>query len=127
MAEPMRVMTGAPSVEYQTNMNVETQWNLLKVATKNNYSLTGAIMKQNKYNLPTAHAYSILDAREITRAGQIVEKLVHIRNPHGFESYVGPWSDNDNRWTAEFKAQVAYKKGNDGGFFITFDDFRQIY
>jgi hypothetical protein len=45
MAEPMRVMTGAPSVEYQTNMNVETQWNLLKVATKNNYSLTGAIMK----------------------------------------------------------------------------------
>jgi hypothetical protein len=61
-------------------------------------------MKNNKYNLPTAHAYSILDAEEITRGGKIVEKLIHIRNPHGFESYVGPWSDNDSRWTPEFKA-----------------------
>ena len=69
MAEPMRIMTGAPSVEYQTSMNVQTQWNLLKAATKSKYSLTGAIMKQNKYNLPTAHAYSILDAEEITHAG----------------------------------------------------------
>jgi hypothetical protein len=69
MAEPMRVMTGAPSVEYKTNMNVDTLWNLLKAATKSNYSLTGAIMKSNKYNLPTAHAYSILDAAEITRGG----------------------------------------------------------
>ena len=62
MAEPMRVMTGAPSVEYQTNMNVQNQWNLLKVSTQKNYSLTGAIMNKNKYNLPTSHAYSILDA-----------------------------------------------------------------
>lgn len=45
MAEPMRVMTGAPTVEYKTNMNVDTLWNLLKAATKNNFSLTGAIMK----------------------------------------------------------------------------------
>ena len=84
-------------------------------------------MNKNKYNLPTSHAYSVLGVEELTQSGKIVEKLVHIRNPWGFESYTGPWSDNDSRWTAEFKAQVPYKNGNDGGFFMTFDDFRQIW
>ena len=69
------------------------------------------------------HAYTLIGAHELKQGGRIVERLVHIRNPHGREKYRGPWSDSDRRWTSEFKRQVNYKRGNDGSYFMTFRDF----
>ena len=33
MADPMRVFTGAPSLEYKTSISLATQWKLLMTAT----------------------------------------------------------------------------------------------
>ncbi len=43
-------------------------------------------------------------------------KIVKIRNPHGADSYAGPWSDNDSRWEQGNNAEVAdFRKNRDDG------------
>lgn len=46
-----------------------------------------------------------------------------MRNPWGTDTFNGPWSDSDSRWTAAYKAQVPYSNSNDGFFFIEASDF----
>ena len=65
MAESMRAFTGAPSVQYQTNMNSNDMWNMLQQAQNINYAITGAIMKSNSLGLTPFHAYSILGVYEL--------------------------------------------------------------
>lgn len=102
MTEAMRVLTGAPSIKYPTSMNQALQWRILRNAQEKQYAITGAIIKKNKFGLFPRHAYSVLGAFDLKKSGRIVERLVHIRNPHGREKYRGPWHDGDSRWTSEF-------------------------
>jgi hypothetical protein len=56
------------------------------------------------YGLEAQHAYTILDAIEVTKNGEPYQKLVKMRNPWGIEGYTGPWKDGDAEWTPELKA-----------------------
>jgi len=47
-----------------------------------------------------------------------------MRNPWGKERYSGPWSDNDSRWTEDFKEQAKMTVANDGIFYMTVADFK---
>jgi hypothetical protein len=50
-----------------------------------------------------------------------------MRNPWGKESYDGPWSDKDSRWTDDFKKQAHLKVANDGVFYMTLKDFKVAF
>ncbi|PGH14291.1 hypothetical protein AJ79_03113 [Helicocarpus griseus UAMH5409] len=68
------------------------------------------------------HAYSVMDAKEIN--GQ---RLLRLRNPWGHKEWSGPWSDGSEQWTAEWINLLQHKFGNDGLFWISYEDFLQKY
>ncbi|KLJ11642.1 hypothetical protein EMPG_13182 [Blastomyces silverae] len=68
------------------------------------------------------HAYSIMDAKEIN--GQ---RLLRVRNPWGHKEWSGPWSDGSEQWTREWMDLLEHKFGNDGVFWISYEDFLLKY
>lgn len=73
----------------------------------------------NSYGLVPGHAHTIVSTHFLRDSfGNIKHRLYRIRNPWGSDSYTGPWSDADTRWTAAYKAQVPFINSNDGYFFI---------
>ena len=68
------------------------------------------------------HAYSIMDAVE--RKGQ---RLLKVRNPWGSDEWRGAWSDGSEQWTVEWMKELNHKFGDDGMFWISYDDVLQKY
>ncbi|PGH01673.1 hypothetical protein GX51_05119 [Blastomyces parvus] len=68
------------------------------------------------------HAYSIMDAKEING-----RRLLRVRNPWGHKEWSGPWSDGSEQWTAEWMDLLQHKFGNDGVFWISYEDFLRKY
>ena len=75
------------------------------------------------YGLISGHAYTLLDVVDL-EGGPTLAKL---RNPWSSESYHGPWSDSDSRWTAAWKEQVNLVVADDGIFFMDYDEYLSIY
>jgi len=50
-----------------------------------------------------------------------------MRNPWGVEKYTGPWHDEDDRWTPEFKKQAKMVKANDGVFYMNVASFKKAF
>ena len=81
----------------------------------------GKLMEgKTKEGLVTRHAYSLIDTYELPNS----EKLCKVRNPWGNFEWKGRWSDNDRQWTQELKNLTRFVDGDDGVFFMSFDDFR---
>lgn len=68
------------------------------------------------------HAYSVLKAREIDGV-----RLVLLKNPWGKHEWKGPWSDGSKEWTAEWLHKLDHKFGDDGSFWISYDDLLKKY
>jgi hypothetical protein len=68
------------------------------------------------------HAYSIMEAKAFGKL-----RLVKLRNPWGNTEWTGPWSDGSEEWTAEWMEKLSHKFGNDGVFWISFDDLLNAY
>ncbi|OJJ30443.1 hypothetical protein ASPWEDRAFT_32621 [Aspergillus wentii DTO 134E9] len=68
------------------------------------------------------HSYSIMEAREID--GQ---RLLRLRNPWGKKEWRGAWSDGSEQWTAEWMEKLGHKFGNDGFFWISYNDLLKKY
>jgi len=109
--------------------NLDTVWNTIADALKNNYLLGVDTSSSSLYNLPTSHAYTILGQYVLKNSsGVVTNKLYRVRNPWNMDVYNGPWNDNDIRWTAALKAQVPFAQNtNDGGFFIEDKDFVRAF
>lgn len=69
-----------------------------------------------------SHAYSILEAREIDGL-----RLLKLRNPWGKVEWTGAWSDGSKEWTLEWMTKLNHRFGNDGVFWITYDDLLKKY
>ena len=50
-------------------------------------------------------------------------RLLRIRNPWGKHEWNGAWSDQSKEWTPALLEQLGHKPGNDGLFFMTFEDY----
>lgn len=50
-----------------------------------------------------------------------------MRNPWGRETYTGPWSDNDSRWTAAYREQLGHKVANDGVFYMDVATYKKHF
>ncbi|CAN8106159.1 unnamed protein product [Discula destructiva] len=68
------------------------------------------------------HAYSVLKAREIDGV-----RLVLLKNPWGKHEWTGPWSDGSKEWTAEWLQKLDHKFGDDGSFWISYEDLLKKY
>lgn len=88
--------------------------------------MTAACMHDH-FDLVTSHAYTILGTQELKAGDVVLHRLIKMRNPWGKEKYTGPWHDDDERWTEEFKKQAQHKNANDGVFYMTISDFKKAF
>ena len=63
------------------------------------------------------HAYSVLRAENY---GQ--ERLLMVKNPWAHSEWNGPWSDGSSQWTAESIKELGHTFGDDGVFWIRYED-----
>ncbi|KAI1372573.1 cysteine proteinase [Hypoxylon crocopeplum] len=68
------------------------------------------------------HAYSIMKAVDIDG-----HRLVLLKNPWGKGEWNGPWSDGSKEWTAEWLLKLNHRFGDDGNFWISYDDLLRKY
>ncbi|ROW08201.1 hypothetical protein VPNG_06951 [Cytospora leucostoma] len=68
------------------------------------------------------HAYSVLKAREVDGV-----RLVLLKNPWGKHEWKGAWSDGSKEWTPEWLEKMGHKFGDDGSFWISYDDLLKKY
>lgn len=68
------------------------------------------------------HAYSIMDAVE--KKGK---RLVKVRNPWGTDEWRGAWSDGSEQWTGEWLGLLNHTFGDDGVFWISYEDLLEKY
>ncbi|KAH6695406.1 calpain-1 catalytic subunit [Plectosphaerella plurivora] len=97
-------------------------------AMSNSYS-------SEKNGLALGHAYSILQSREVPdeKDKSKLVRLVKIRNPWGQRSdsglgeWSGPWSDGSREWTPYWLEALGHTFGDDGEFWMSFDDMLQTF
>ncbi|TMW61463.1 hypothetical protein Poli38472_012654 [Pythium oligandrum] len=70
----------------------------------------------------TGHAYSVLRAVEANG-----KRFVQVRNPWGKTEWTGPWSDGSAEWTAEWITILNHKFGDDGSFWMSYEDFLETF
>jgi hypothetical protein len=88
-----------------------------------------------KNGLALGHAYSVLQSREVPdeKDPSKLVRLVKIRNPWGQRSdsglgeWSGPWSDGSREWTPYWLSALGHTFGDDGEFWMSFDDMLQTF
>ena len=78
--------------------------------------------EKGRQGIEDGHAYSVLRAAEYQN-----NRLLMVKNPWGETEWNGPWSDGSKEWTAEAIKELDYKFGNDGIFWMPYDDFLERY
>ena len=73
-------------------------------------------------NIVRMHAYSIMEAREIQG-----NRLLKVRNPWGEGEWRGAWSDGSEQWTPEWMELLNHRFGDDGQFWISYEDVLREY
>jgi len=68
------------------------------------------------------HAYSVMEARQIDGV-----RLLKLRNPWGRTEWTGRWSDGSEEWTADWMHKLNHKFGDDGVFWISYEDMLRNY
>ncbi|KAG9228919.1 hypothetical protein BJ875DRAFT_363172, partial [Amylocarpus encephaloides] len=68
------------------------------------------------------HAYSIMKCKEIDG-----KRLCLLRNTWGKGEWTGPWSDGSKEWTPEWMQKLDHRFGDDGQFWMTYDDLLKTY
>lgn len=104
-------------------------WKTLLEYTKESFLMGCAIEnsaarseQENEWGLLANHAYSIIDCQEVQG-----HKLLRVRNPWGKGEWKGAWSDGSKEWTPALKKHFQFEFGNDGTFFMRFEDFVRFY
>ncbi|KAI1428675.1 hypothetical protein F5Y12DRAFT_682579 [Xylaria sp. FL1777] len=81
----------------------------------------GAVWGDRK-GIVELHAYSVMRAVEMDG-----KRLVLLKNPWGRGEWTGPWSDGSKEWTAEWLTKLNHRFGDDGNFWISYDDLLRKY
>lgn len=78
--------------------------------------------EKGRQGIEDGHAYSVLRAVEYEG-----NRLLMVKNPWGETEWNGPWSDGSKEWTAEAIQKLDYKFGNDGIFWMPYEDFLERF
>ncbi|KAJ9141785.1 Calpain-1 catalytic subunit [Pleurostoma richardsiae] len=68
------------------------------------------------------HAYSVMKAVEVDGV-----RLVLLKNPWGKHEWKGAWSNGSKEWTVDWMEKLDHKFGEDGSFWISYEDFLKKY
>ena len=82
--------------------------------------------KYEKVGLVDGHAYTLIEAVEITTNGKKVD-LFKIRNPWSQGEWNGDWSDKSKLWGDSEKKQVNFSNKDDGIFYMCYKDFFKYF
>lgn len=113
-------MTGYPGWYSPINgsSTVEGLWNTFKTELDQGgmlaigtYSPSGRTYTNG---LANSHAYALLSVHTLSNG----VRLVKTSNPWGLDSFTGPWSDKDSRWTTALRAEVASENDEKDGVFF---------
>lgn len=77
---------------------------------------------KERQGISEGHAYSIMEAKEVKG-----KRLLKVRNPWGRKEWDGKWSDGSAEWDAEWLGLLGHKFGNDGVFWISYEDLLNKY
>ncbi|PCH00265.1 Peptidase C2, calpain family [Penicillium occitanis (nom. inval.)] len=77
---------------------------------------------RERKGISEGHSYSIMEAKEINGV-----RLLRLRNPWGKKEWSGAWSDGSEEWTPEWMKLLNHKFGNDGVFWISYEDLLKKY
>eukprot|EP01022_Parablepharisma_sp_SALTPOND_P014180 TRINITY_DN190_c0_g1_i1.p1 TRINITY_DN190_c0_g1~~TRINITY_DN190_c0_g1_i1.p1 ORF type:complete len:1066 (+),score=81.34 TRINITY_DN190_c0_g1_i1:2683-5880(+) len=125
--EALSALSGAPTTLMRhSGKDKEQIWRLIKDASRKKYVMSAGGAKAIK-GLYSGHAYSLLKAIELNTQNMGTVRLVQIRNPWGEYEWNGDWADNSNTWTPELRLQAGHTIANDGTFFMSFDDYYNLY
>lgn len=107
--EALRALTGMPTSFYsghrKESMSNDEVFDLLHDSEMKNYPMVAGTGSSTFDNLVAGHAYTILGTQIIyDNGGNVVERLVRMRNPWGKFMYTGPWSGHSDDWTPAYKA-----------------------
>ena len=128
--EGIEDLTGGVSTEIRT-FNILSKnrfWDELMKVNKEFLFGCGTVRwsKDSKENVRAgihgSHAYSILRAENYGK-----ERLLMVKNPWGRSEWTGPWSDGSSQWTAESIRDLGHTFGDDGIFWIRFEDLLRKY
>jgi hypothetical protein len=91
---------------------------------------TGGGKDLRQVGLSANHAYSIVDAREVTQMSGDRVQLVRIRNPHGQGEWNGDWSDTSSQWASvihdsQQSQEIERSAEDDGCFWMELTKFVQ--
>jgi hypothetical protein len=78
--------------------------------------------EKGRQGIEDGHAYSVLRAVEYEK-----NRLLMVKNPWGETEWTGPWSDGSKEWTADAIKVLDYKFGNDGIFWMPYEDFLERF
>ena len=93
---------------------------LFGAGTKNYNSWTW--YTDGRQGIQDGHAYTVLRAVNYGKW-----RLVLVKNPWGRVEWNGPWSDGSKEWTPEALKELDFKFGNDGVFWMPYEDFLRRY
>lgn len=137
----------------------EQLWSLLKKYDRQKGLISASIGKTTygKYSGPSGeqilekeglaagHAYSVIQAREVTDSRKLglgalaidtdvtrnkpKLRLMQLRNPWGTFEWKGDWSDKSPLWKEHpnVKNELGMVDADDGSFWMDFEDFKKIY
>jgi len=78
----------------------------------------GSTSDKDRHGIVSSHAYTVLQAWE---EGPL--RLLKIKNPWAKEEWNQAWSDGNENWTPEMMQKLNHKFGNDGVFWMSYEDF----
>ena len=128
MVESMSVLTGMPTKTISSDATTDDQmWDYIKSFDDKNWVMAASDIYPID-GLPGGHAYTVLGAQKLNdESGNLVAKMVKMRNPWGSEVYTGDWYDGDSKWTQFYKDQLNHTSADDGVFWMPIASFRQDF
>jgi hypothetical protein len=132
-------LTGAPYMKLYTNQFTGDDLfaKIFEYDTKE-YTMTTSIASQNdhqnafseelqKMGLLENHSYTLLGCANVKDNTGEDCMIVCIRNPWGYFEWNGDWSDHSTKWTEEAKDLVGFVEGEDGIFWMSFQDWSKYF
>ena len=133
----LRDLTGAPYrnivLEGKSHSELDQYWTELVAAERRGWicvcgTYNAATFEEHLPNgLVSGHAYSLLDAQEVTDSQGHHCRILLIRNPHGKTEWNGDWSDSSWKWTPQLRQRFGVKIEDDGLFWMPWEDFTQAF
>lgn len=125
-------LTGSPThkIDHSSYTPDEDHiWKTLKYLNSKKCALVGCAYETEGECKEVVSSYTkiILSLHEVVSEGQ-PERLLKIRDPLGFDSWEGAWSDRSDKWTPELRKKLNLEYNlEDGVFYMCLKDYLDNY